>query len=412
MSRHRTRRRLVAALTLSLTTLSGTSAARANELPPDLAVVTRTGDVLFLRGGVVTPAAHDGIVALDGRTFVSAEHRATQTVVTWTDMASRQITGALTVDGRLRVAATDLSGTFVALTGQGGDGSATELVVASPKGEVMRRTYEGSLMPEALSSTDPATQVPFQMFVLRYVDGGATWASTATSPARRRYEVRAIDLASGSLTNPLQLRTKLTVAQEMNAEPLGAVTSTAMSMVFSLYRGTEDGDSELAFVHALHPDQGVWCLDLPAELELLTRPGSLGLADGGRTLLAASSNGLISETNIEALLDPQRSPGPTRTVRAWSPTDATATPHLASAGDSLAVAQGRQVAWLARGTLGVESRVTLDRPARAVAMTTPRSLVVADDTGLSIVDPGGAWHLDLWTDLDIARIIPLGVPGA
>ena len=293
-----------------------------------------------------------------------------------------------TLTGSLRVAATDLSGTFVALTGQGGDGSATELVVASPKGEVMRRTYEGSLMPEALSSTDPATQVPFQMFVLRYVDGGATWASTATSPARRRYEVRAIDLASGSLTNPLQLRTKLTVAQEMNAEPLGAVTSTAMSMVFSLYRGTEDGDSELAFVHALHPDQGVWCLDLPAELELLTRPGSLGLADGGRRLLAASSNGLISETNIEALLDPQRSPGPTRTVRAWSPTDATATPHLASAGDSLAVAQGRQVAWLASGTLGVESRVTLDRPARAVAMATPRSLVVADDTGLSIV--GGA----------------------
>jgi hypothetical protein len=76
-SRHRTRRRLVAALTLSLTTLSGTSAARAKELPPDLAVVTRTGDVLFLRGGVVMPAAHDGIVALDGRTFVSAEHRAT-----------------------------------------------------------------------------------------------------------------------------------------------------------------------------------------------------------------------------------------------------------------------------------------------------------------------------------------------
>ena len=105
---------------------------------------------------------------------------------------------------------------------------------------------------------------------------------------------------------PVNLRDKLgpRVDQEMAGVSRDQVLARDGGLLFTLYRGTDqmpDGHP-YAFVHTLDLFDGVWCLDVPDEMELEHVPGAL--ATYGDLLYVASANGTVGAYSIADLLEP------------------------------------------------------------------------------------------------------------
>lgn len=382
----------------------GPSSTVAGKMPvPDVALVTASGRVLEVRDSRVT-ADRRGLVTADERTVVTWTADGDRTTITWTDLATGDPAGELTVDGKLRIAAAEMSGAHVVLVNRErtGPSTPTDVVLVSRERELMRHRYPELIEPEGVSSAEPG-QAPTHIFVLKYLAGAPG--------ARPTYQVRSIDVASTTLSPPFDLRSKTPIEQTMSADYLGRVTSMPKSMIFSLYRGTENGaEEEEAFVHALSTWGGVWCLDLPEELDLLRRPGALAVAASGERLLIASANGRITEVSVDRLLHPERAPVPERTLEAWEPVDPDAVVSMAARGRTVLVAQQRAARWIDLDQPGRVERLTLQEPVEAVGIIDDTTAVGATATGVVVIDHAGAWGsplAELAGDDPVVAVIPI-----
>ncbi len=283
---------------------------------PDVAAIRRDGSVVRVRDGhVVTDKAaapRHGLVALDGRTFVeTTSSDAATTEVRWTHLFTGEPAGLASIqDAHLVPTVTDTSGRFVALVSEAaghvdgaiapGRASSTIVIADGELGERYRTTLPGNFYPEAFGITDAVNGVPDTVYLLEYLPADAP----------THYRVRVLDTATGKIGLPVNLRFK---TQEVDAAMAGISRTQVVSghdggLVFTLYRGVAgEGDRHgYAFVHTLGLAGGVWCLDLPPEMELDTQPGALVVA--GDRLVVASANGTIGNYEIAAVPDPTRRP--------------------------------------------------------------------------------------------------------
>jgi hypothetical protein len=275
-------------------------------------VVDADGRIVVIDSdGTATPVRDDGwqrTLSLDGTYAVSTTlSDGGDTTVAWDALPSTEAVGdAMFVDEQLEVAATQVAGHLVAMVDPAGPVAAgtiaggrasTTVVIASPeRGELARYELDGNLVPEALGTEHRADGLPAMVFMLEYLP----------AEAPTRYRVRVLDTVTGVLSLPANLRDKLgpRVDQEMAGVTRGQVLSGAHGLLFTLYRGTSDmpDGHPYAFVHTLGLYDGVWCLDIPAEMELDRVPGSL--ATHGDRLYVASANGTVGAYSIDDLLNP------------------------------------------------------------------------------------------------------------
>lgn len=357
---------------------------------PDLALVSQDGMVAVVRNGESSPPV-TGIIGADDKTLISTSASGAATKMSWTELKTGAQTASVTVDGSLQALATDVTGKFVALSTIGTSLGTTELVVASPGGELFRRKYSAELVPEGFSNAYTES-LPIGMFVLEYLDP----PPTSSVEAPRRYQVRVLDLTTGELGLPLNLRDKSqTVDEQMLGSRRGHIASSENGLLFTLYRGFNDNASTYAFVHTLGFVNGVWCLDLPPELQLQDLPGAMTLATGQTTLLVASSNGYVSEFVISDITDSDHDPLPRRTYRAWHGKDDEAGPTMASFGDRVVVGQGPTLRWIDTTTLQQMADVEWDMEIDAVAMLATGDALAVGSGRVSQIAPEGVLIAEL-----------------
>lgn len=255
--------------------------------------------------------AWDRVVSLDGSYAVSTVRAPDGgTEVVWDELASGEVLGSMWEAGADMVAAaTQVGGHLTALVNRAseplegaiaGGREATLITLASPdQGHVAGFKFSGNFVPEAIGSTLRADGVPAQIFLLEYLPADAP----------THYRVQVLDTATGQLSLPLNLRDKLgpPVDQEMAGVTRGQVLAEQHGLLFTLYRGTSDmpHGHPYAFVHTLDLFDGVWCLDIPAELQLDELPGALAVA--GDRLYVASANGRVGAYDIGDIREPSGS---------------------------------------------------------------------------------------------------------
>jgi hypothetical protein len=289
---------------------------------PDLVAIRGDGTVARVRHGRL---AFDGrsdvapfIVGLDGRSLVESvvDGKAVAagddgTEVRWSDLFTGDTTGRAVVRGaHLVPTATDTTGRFVALTnaterpvGEAiapGRTSTTIVIADRESGERYHTTLDGNYHPEAFGVPVSHGAVPDVVYVLEYLP----------PEAPTHYRVRVLRTSTGELGLPVNLREKSTEVDSTMAgtSRTQVVSSHDGGLLFTLYRGVAgEGDRHgYAFVHTLGFDGGVWCLDIPPEMELDTQPGALVVA--GDRLVVASANGTVGSYDIGAVLDPAQQP--------------------------------------------------------------------------------------------------------
>ncbi len=229
---------------------------------------------------VVTP----GVMSPTGKVVVSASFMAGRTMVEWHDVRTDEIFAAVQIDGDFRPTAVAQDGKLVALIGSAG--TTTTVVLATPAdGELRRWRFDSVLVPEAFADAfdSEGAGLPIGVFVIEYL-------------AAHTYRVRVIDTASGQLGLPLNLRDKSqTVDEVMTAVSRTAVFEPNNQLLFTLYQdASEGGENVGSFIHTLGLFNGVWCLDVPAELGLADHPGALAVNPAGSRLYAASSIGGVA----------------------------------------------------------------------------------------------------------------------
>lgn len=255
--------------------------------------------------------AWDRVVSLDGSYAVSTLRTPDGgTKVVWDELASGEVLGRMSEAGADMVAAaTQVGGHLTALVNRASppvDGAiagareATLITLASPDdGRIAGYKFAGNFVPEAIGSTPRTDGVPAQIFLLEYLPADAP----------THYRVQVLDTATGQLSLPLNLRDKLgpPVDQEMAGVTRGQVLAEEHGLLFTLYRGTSDmpHGHPYAFVHTLDLFDGVWCLDIPAELQLDELPGALAVADD--RLYVASANGRVGAYDIGDIRKPSGS---------------------------------------------------------------------------------------------------------
>ncbi len=298
----------------SLEPVAGTapagSADAASSLAPAFVLADADGRVGVVGGDGRLAAVRDdawrSTLSLDGRYVVSTVVVATgDTKVAWDVVPSADVLGGTVLaGGEFDLAATQVGGHLAALVNPAsapGDGtiaggrSSTTIVLAAPDvGEVARYELAGNVVPEAFGSTQRPDGIPAQMFMLEYLP----------AEAPLRYRVRVLDTMTGALSLPLNLRFKggPPVDQEMAGITRGQVLAGDHGLLFTLYRGTNDmpHGHPSAFVHTLDLYDGVWCLDVPDEMELEQVPGAL--ATYGDRLYVASANGTVGAYSIADLV--------------------------------------------------------------------------------------------------------------
>ena len=340
--------------------------------------------------GTMTPVRDDGwrrTLGLDGSYTVStALVGPGDTKVAWDAVPSLAVLGGTVLVGQeLEVAATQVRGHLVALVNPAGavgpdaiagGRSSTTVVIASPEeGEVARYEVAGNVVPEAFGTALRSDGLPAQLFVLEYLP--------ADAPAR--YRVRVLDTATGDLALPANLRDKTgpPVDQEMAGVTRGQVLAGDHGLLFTLYRGTGDmpHGHPYAFVHTLDLFDGVWCLDIPAEMELEHLPGSL--ATFGDRLYVASANGTVGAYSIADLLEPN---GPVEMlwVARVLPDRGEGAPAIAAGPDGVVVTWP----WMS-GVHTVDHDGTVGRPIVGPAGT--ETIALHDGTHLVVTD--GWWDL-------------------
>lgn len=352
---------------------------------PDMALVAADGRAMVVRDGVATEPV-DGLIAPDRATLITDTFAAGATTVRWIDLAAATETGSVDIAGDLTVVAADLHGEYVALTGTPlASPGGTDLVVVSPAGVAFRHVYDTELLPEGFANAVTDAGLPFWVFVVEYL-GPPSDAPEAPRP----YRVRVVDLTTAELGLPFNLRDK---GQVVDQEMLGYGRSHALSrrdgLLFTLYRGIGSDDFHNAFVHTLGFGNGVWCLDLPNELALDHLPGAITLTEDESQLLVASGNGLVTEFQIDDVLDPSREPLATRTVQGWTPVDDGSGTALASAGPTLIVGQGTSLRWLDTTSLTEQSFVETTFAIEAVAIDHDGTVTAVGNGVVAQIDRDG-----------------------
>ncbi|MGH9272347.1 MAG: hypothetical protein ACRDZ2_13855 [Ilumatobacteraceae bacterium] len=355
----------------------------------ELRVADDNGRIVEVDGGEVH-GPRPGILGMDGHTEVGT--KGTQVFWIPDDGPSygARVEGPVgnqIMDGELVPLVTDTAGEWVALGPPAGEAahgtiaagrSTTELAVVHPGGDVVTVELNGNFVPEAFSLESHNGQAAPQLYVLEY----------RPAEAPTHYRVRVLDPNTGELAWPISLRRYgETVETEMAGISRDQVVAGGRALLFTLYRGTHgETDRAYAFIHVLSMWGGVWCLEVPALLDLANTQGVVAVSPDESTLYAVSANGLVAEYRIDDVIDPGRSPVAARVVRTsagWED------PPVAVVTDQhLIVGQGRGVTWFERDQLGASGQAASFGAVEALATTEGGDLIVAAAGHLGLAVPG------------------------
>jgi hypothetical protein len=332
--------------------------------PDRLALTTNDGHVITFSEGR-DPIDTPGVMGPSGSVVVSSDTIDGRSTIEWHQLLTDEISASIQVDGEVRPTAISEDGELVALIGIVGK-QTTVVLATQSQGEVRRWTFDALLVPEAFSNAymPDGDGLPIGVFVIEYL-------------ATDTYRVRLIDTATGELGLPLNLRDKSqTVDEIMTAVSRTAVFEPNNQLLFTLYQdATEGGESVGSFIHTLGLANGVWCLDVPAELGLADHPGALAVNPAGSRLFAASSTGGVAGYEVDDVL----AIGPEMP-------QASATTALPASAERVAIGASQDEVVLALGgslfrldpdTLAVRDSFTWDMDVEA--------LTVLDDGGIVIV---------------------------
>ena len=342
--------------------------------PSRIALTTKAGHVVtFSRDAdpIVTP----GVMSPTGKVVVSASRFGSRTMVEWHNVRTDVISEAVMIDGDFHPTAVAQDGKLVALVGS--SGTTTTVVLATPAGgEVRRWTFDSVLVPEAFANAFDATGagLPIGVFVIEYL-------------AEHTYRVRVIDTATGQLGLPLNLRDKgQTVDEIMTAVSRTAVFEPNNQLLFTLYQdATEGGENVGSFIHTLGLFDGVWCLDVPAELGLADHPGALAVNPSGSRLFAASSIGGVAGYEVSDITNfgPEM-PAARTTAQLGTSSDRVA---IGSSQDQVVVALGGSLYRLDPTTLAVTDSFTWDMGVEALTVLDDGSLIIVGTGRMTMVSP-------------------------
>ena len=345
---------------------------RARSAPPiDVTLVAEHGALAVTDGLAGSPV--DGVVGMDG-----------DRCARWRDGSTSQSRRGRLVDDVVPLV-TDLHGRYVALGPSPGEvvpgtiapgrtrrrSSCWRRAVRST-GHARRQRRPGGLLHGARDR--PA---PF-VFLLEYLPAAAP----------THYRVRVLDPVSGALSWPFNLRQKeLSVDTEMAGISRDQVVAADRGLLFTLYRGHHAGeDASYAFVHVLGMGGGVWCLAVPAELDLAAVPGAVAVSPDESTLYVASANGSLATYEIDAVLDADRDPSASVVVHGL-PAGGDR-PALAVTDAGIVLAQGAGVVWL-DDRLAPVAEVRLDATVSALGTTRDGDVVAAAGDRLVVLPAAG-----------------------
>ena len=354
------------------TEVAGITDAEA-AFPARLALTTKDGQILTFsphEDPVVTP----GVMAPTGKVVVSASFMAGRTMVEWHHLRNDEISASVQIDGDFRPTAVAQDGKLVALIDS--SGTTTTVVLATPsEGEVRRWTFDAVLVPEAFANAfEIGSDLPMGVFVIEYL-------------AANTYRVRIIDTKFGTLGLPLNLRDKSqTVDEIMTAVSRTAVFEPNNQLLFTLYQdATEGGEKVGSFIHTLGLFNGVWCLDVPAELGLADHPGALAVNPSGSRLFAASSTGGVAGYAVNDITNF----GPEMPeARATAELGGEATRAAVGASDKeVVVALDGRIYRLDPATLEVRDAFTWDMGVEGLTVQGDGSIIIVGTGRMTMVSP-------------------------
>jgi hypothetical protein len=343
--------------------------------PARLAVTAKPGHVITFspdQDPIVTP----GLMGPAGNVVVSSDTFGDRSTIEWHDVRTDQISASVVIGGEVRPTAIAEDGKLVALTGI--VGKQTTVVLATPtRGEVRRWVFDALLVPEAFANAfDPAGDgLPIGVFALEYFDNDS-------------YRVRVIDTATGELGLPLNLRDKSqSVDEVMTAVSRMAVFEPVNQLLFTLYQDAQGWDGAGSFIHTLGLINGVWCLDVPAELALAENAGALAVSPDGSRLFAASGGGGVAGFLVNDLttITPEVQEPEARTTAALGVSaDIVA---IGASNDEVVVAVGGSIFRLDPDTLEVRDSFTWDMAVEALTVLDDSSLVLVGSGRMTMVSP-------------------------
>ncbi len=340
--------------------------------PARLALRTNDGHVITFSEGR-DPIDTPGVMGPFGEVVVSSDTIGDRSTIEWHSLATDEVFASIQVDGVVRPTAISEDGNLVALIGI--VGKQTTVVLATPsQGEVRRWTFDALLVPEAFANAyvPDGDGLPIGVFVIEYL-------------AADTYRVRVIDTATGELGLPLNLRDKSqTVDDVMTAVSRTAVFEPMNQLLFTLYQdATENGENVGSFIHTLGLVNGVWCLDVPAELGLADNPGALAVSPDGSRLFAASSIGGVAGYNVSDI-----------TASGPEMPEARATTSVGASAQRVAIGASRNEVVLALGgslfrldpaTLAVRDSFNWDMDIEALTVLDDGRLVIVGTRRMTLV---------------------------
>jgi hypothetical protein len=357
----------------STTGVQGITDAQA-AFPARIAVTTKDGQVITFSPHI-TPIVTPGVMAPTGKVVVSASVMAGRTTVEWHNVRTDVISASIQIDGDFHPTAVAQDGKLVALIGSAG--TSTTVVLATPsQGEMRRWTFDSVLLPEAFANAfDPSADgLPIGVFVIEYL-------------AADTYRVRVIDTATGQLGLPLNLRNKgETVDEIMTAVSRTAVFEPVNQLLFTLYQdASEGGENVGAFIHTLGLINGVWCLDVPAELGLADHPGALAVSPDGSHLYAASTIGGVAAYTVSDITNYGPEMPEARAVASLAPAvDAVA---IGASNNEVVVALGGSISRRDPTTLAGRDHFTWDMTVQALTVLDDGSIIIVGSGRMTLVSP-------------------------
>jgi hypothetical protein len=235
-------------------------------LGPLVAYELATGDRRF--------SLPSGVLAADGRTFVSPRFQKRRTTFTRYDARTGARRNSFTIAKSWWSTALSPNGRFLIASRGQRKPQATHIVIADVASGRVARTLRlmGNLTPEALSNDGR------RLFLVQYL--------------KRGYVVRMFDLASGRLSSIRAWPDPVV----MHGTPFTAVAAPDGRRLFTLYFEPDGGVA----VHTLDLARGrAKCIRIPGGEALVQQRYALALAPGGKRLFAANpALGAVAEIDV------------------------------------------------------------------------------------------------------------------
>ena len=230
--------------------------------------------------------------------------------------------------------------------------TSSHFAVTNGAGWVKEVTLRGNFSPEAFGFIEGH---PMTLQMIEYLP----------PEHPKSYRVRTLDLTTGAVGLPVNLRDKATPVDEtMAGTSRTQVYASGEDLLFTLYQpvSTDGGAWEYGFVHTLATAWGgVWCIDLPDVLGLEDHRGTLAISPDHQLLYVATGAGRIGTirtSDVQALeVDRTASLG----------VAADDQPVMAAGSDRLWVGLGRRLLVVDPISLEVVARAEL--PAAVTALT-------------------------------------------